>query len=325
MSSGAVRRVSRQDIQLVQNLIERCLQLYMNQKEVVDTLLEQAKIDPGFTELVWQKLEEENREFFKAYYLRLMVKQQIVEFNKLLEQQVQLMRQMQSSGASALPTSNGTHMPTLPQNPACYATGPALSAENIQRPIASGLTNAFTNGGPPLPTSLHTAIHMSAHDSRMDAPPNMLSSQTSNMGSLMPGINGGMIKTEAGYSGASPYMFGSDHNVLEARPPIGEASVASFSSVDSTSQPIGEALLDADTSSFGFLGQIPRNFSLSDLTADFSQSSGLSDILESYPRSPFLAADSESFLDSRERGEQGDNRRLDPISESLNYGDFGSE
>lgn len=35
----------------VQNLIERCLQLYMNQKEVVDTLLEQAKIEPSFTEL----------------------------------------------------------------------------------------------------------------------------------------------------------------------------------------------------------------------------------------------------------------------------------
>ncbi|XP_056158872.1 uncharacterized protein LOC115674656 isoform X1 [Syzygium oleosum] len=325
MSSGTDRRVSRQDIQLVQNLIERCLQLYMNQKEVVDTLLEQAKIDPGFTELVWQKLEEENREFFKAYYLRLMVKHQIMEFNKLLEQQVQLMRQMQSSGASGLPTSNGTHMPTLPQNPACYTTGPALSAENIQRSIGSGLTNAFANGGPPLPTSLHTAMQMSAHASRIDAPPTMLSSQTSNMGGLGPGINGGMIKTEAGYSGASPYMFGSDHNVLETRPPIGDTSVASFSSVDSTSQPISEPLLDADTSSFGFLGQIPRNFSLSDLTADFSQSSGLSDILESYPRSPFLATDADNFLDSRERGEQGDNRRLDTISESLNYGDFGSE
>lgn len=35
----------------VQNLIERCLQLYMNQKEVVETLLDQAKIEPGFTEL----------------------------------------------------------------------------------------------------------------------------------------------------------------------------------------------------------------------------------------------------------------------------------
>lgn len=35
----------------VQNLIERCLQLYMTQKEVVRTLLDQAKIEPGFTEL----------------------------------------------------------------------------------------------------------------------------------------------------------------------------------------------------------------------------------------------------------------------------------
>lgn len=42
----------------VQNLIERCLQLYMNQKEVVETLLEQAKIEPGFTELgsLWSTL-----------------------------------------------------------------------------------------------------------------------------------------------------------------------------------------------------------------------------------------------------------------------------
>lgn len=35
----------------VQNLIERCLQLHMNQKEVVDTLSFQAKIEPSFTEL----------------------------------------------------------------------------------------------------------------------------------------------------------------------------------------------------------------------------------------------------------------------------------
>lgn len=35
----------------VQNLIERCLQLYMNQKEVIETLSFQAKIEPSFTEL----------------------------------------------------------------------------------------------------------------------------------------------------------------------------------------------------------------------------------------------------------------------------------
>ena len=48
------RKVSTRDIQLVQNLIERCLQLYMSQREVVSTLHAQADIEPGFTGLVWQ-------------------------------------------------------------------------------------------------------------------------------------------------------------------------------------------------------------------------------------------------------------------------------
>lgn len=35
----------------VQNLIERCLQLYMSRRDVVSMLQQQAKIEPGFTEL----------------------------------------------------------------------------------------------------------------------------------------------------------------------------------------------------------------------------------------------------------------------------------
>ncbi|TKY62684.1 hypothetical protein E2542_SST12542 [Spatholobus suberectus] len=333
MSSGSVRRVSRQDIQLVQNLIERCLQLYMSQKEVVETLLAQAKIEPGFTELVWQKLEEENEEFFKAYYARLVLKQQILQFNKLLDQQVQLMQLHSSAVASlpasngshipavsSLPNSNGSHIPAIPENPACYTTDrtqTSLKPENMQHPIDSRLSNVFNNGGSSLHTSMHAAVDMSAHGNRINGPPSMLSAKSANMG-LIQGINGGMIKSEPGYSGCSPYIFGADGNVLEARPTIGGASVTSFANVESNSHSLNEAVLDPDTSSFGFLGQIPRNFSLSDLTADFSQSS---DILESYSRSPFLAADNENFLD---RGEQ-DNNRLDSISEGLSYEDFGSE
>ncbi|XP_044482647.1 uncharacterized protein LOC123209008 [Mangifera indica] len=330
MSSGPVRRVSRQDIQLVQNLIERCLQLYMNQKEVVDTLLAQAKIEPGFTELVWQKLEEENQEFFKAYYLRLMVKHQIMEFNRLLEQQVQLMSQIHPAGVGSIPHSNGSHVSTLHQNSSCYPaerSGPNIKPENMHHQIGSGLPNSFNNGGfnnggLSLRSNLHSSVDMSAQVNRIDARPNMVSTQSIG---LMQGMNGGMIKSEVGYSGSSPspYMFGADGNVLDQRPPIADASATSFSTVESTSQTLNESLLDADSSSFGFLGQIPRNFSLSDLAADFSHSS---DILESYPRSPFLAIDNDNFLDSRERGEnQGDNKRLDTISEGISYEDFGSE
>ncbi|KAK7244450.1 hypothetical protein RIF29_39272 [Crotalaria pallida] len=346
MSSGPVRRVSRQDIQLVQNLIERCLQLYMSQAEVVETLLNQAKIEPGFTELVWQKLEEENQEFFRAYYLRLMVKQQIQEFNRLLEQQVQLMH-LQPSTVSSLPTSNGSrisavsslsnsngshisavpslpnsngsHVPAVPQNPMYYATERtrgALKPENMQHHVDSSLSNVFNNGRSSLHATMHAAIDMSAHGSRVNGPPNMLSAQSSNMG-LIQGINRGLIKSEPGYSGCSPYMFGTEGNVLEARPTTGDASVASFPNVESNSQSLNEAVLDPDTSSFGFLGQITRNFSLSDLTADFSSS----DILESYSRSPFLVTENGNFF---ERGEQ-DNNRLDSISEGVSYEDFGSE
>ncbi|KAL6493951.1 hypothetical protein OROGR_031860 [Orobanche gracilis] len=49
VSSNDNRKVSREDIELVQNLIERCLQLYMNRNEVVKILVNRAGIDPGFT------------------------------------------------------------------------------------------------------------------------------------------------------------------------------------------------------------------------------------------------------------------------------------
>lgn len=43
----------------VQNLIERCLQLYMTRKDVVSSLQLQAKIEPGFTSLggYWVRVE----------------------------------------------------------------------------------------------------------------------------------------------------------------------------------------------------------------------------------------------------------------------------
>lgn len=50
---------------------------------------------------VWQKLEEENQEFFQAYYLRLIVKDQIQRFNGLLHRQLETM-QIYQAGSSAI-------------------------------------------------------------------------------------------------------------------------------------------------------------------------------------------------------------------------------
>jgi len=66
--------------------------------QVVTQLQQQFKIEPCFTQLVWQKLEEQNQEFFKAYYTRLKLKDQIVLFNHLLDEQVKMFGRMPHGG-----------------------------------------------------------------------------------------------------------------------------------------------------------------------------------------------------------------------------------
>lgn len=293
MSGGEGRKVSRQDIQLVQNLIERCLQLYMSQKEVVDTLLHQAKIEPGFTELVWQKLEEENQEFFRAYHLRLVVKDQIKRFNELLERQAELMHQMHPTGITSISRSSGPQMPPSPQNSFHHSlehVRPPVKEETLHQGIGSGLPVYNGNVIPSLQPGMQTVMDMSAHNRRMNTM-DMLMSHNSDVG-MVQGMNGGMIKSEVNCSGNAPSAFGAEGIGLDTRHTIGAATVSSFSNVESNSLPMPEDILHSADASVGFLGQIPRNFSLSDLTADFSN-----DILETYSRSPFLGEDLEDFLD----------------------------
>lgn len=99
------------DIQMVQGLIERCLQMYMNQTEVVEALETEANVTPMVTCLVWRKLEEQNPEFFHWYHLRLRVKEQMTAFNLLVSQQALLMQrlgvQLPSHGDRDRVNSNG--------------------------------------------------------------------------------------------------------------------------------------------------------------------------------------------------------------------------
>ncbi|XP_006646859.1 uncharacterized protein LOC102704209 isoform X1 [Oryza brachyantha] len=324
MSGGEdVRKVSRQDIQLVQNLIERCLQLYMNQKEVVETLSFQAKIEPSFTELVWQKLEEENREFFKAYYVRLMLKNQIMVFNKLLEDQYRLMCKEQPSGVPSMPptTPNGSNVGTLNQN-MCFLPDTTPSTAMPDSLLRNGSSSGIVNGTPSSDQFIYTGKVIQGLPSSMDASTSLLAAHNSTAGRF-DGDNGTMIKTEASYSGNSDFAFCNENTFLEPCQSIGDASGGSFSSSELNGQPLGDPILDMDSSSFGFLSQIPRNFSFSDLTEDFSQSA---EILENYGRSPFIPSETNNFSESTpgEHTEIG-NRRLDTISEGVSYEDFGSD
>lgn len=88
--SGENRKVSWAEILRVKNFLETCIKSYMTKNEVIKALLTHANIDPSFTCLVWQRLERENHEFFRNYYIWLKVKEQILYFNHLLDQQHQL-------------------------------------------------------------------------------------------------------------------------------------------------------------------------------------------------------------------------------------------
>ncbi|XP_009420777.2 uncharacterized protein LOC104000451 [Musa acuminata AAA Group] len=321
MSSGEVRKVSRQDIQLVQNLIERCLQLYMDQKEVVETLSLQAKIEPSFTQLVWQKLEEENREFFEAYHVRLILKNQILVFNRLLEKQVELMQEACPTGIATISLPNGSNAPALHQAPSCYMSQQTSTSSRLDDMLcAGGFTSALVNGGP----SGHG--NYLGNDSAilagsMNASTSMLSTPNTNMGRI-PGMNGMIVKSEPNYPNNSEFPFSNDNSMLEAHQPIGDTSAGSFGSSELSGQPLQDNLLDIDTSSLGF-GQIPRNFSFSDLADDFTH---CSDILENYDRSPYLPPDSNNLSDSPAREfKEEDIRKLDTISEGVSYEEFGSD
>jgi len=58
---------------------------------------------------VWQKLEEENADFFRAYYIRLKLKKQILLFNHLLEHQYHLMKYPVPPKVPLAPIQNGIH------------------------------------------------------------------------------------------------------------------------------------------------------------------------------------------------------------------------
>lgn len=89
-ASGENRRVSWEEILRVKHFVETCIKSYMTKNEVIKVLSAHANIDPSFTCLVWQRLERENHEFFRNYYIWLKVKEQILLFNRLLEQQHRL-------------------------------------------------------------------------------------------------------------------------------------------------------------------------------------------------------------------------------------------
>ncbi|KAL0373803.1 UNVERIFIED_CONTAM: hypothetical protein Sradi_3296000 [Sesamum radiatum] len=290
----------------VQNLIERCLQLYMNKDEVVKTLLNRARIDPGFTTLVWQKLEEENAEFFRSYYIRLKLKKQIILFNQLLEHQYHVMKYPVPPKVPLAPLHNGVHSMPVNNLPMGYPIMQQPPIPAIGQPHAPGLVSLWvchrdqgccTISGlnPPgvdceVPL-LSTAINANTTDLSPVMPPNNAVSSISDMP---------VSPASVASSGHFPFSaseisgMGVESSVLD---PAFTSEVAS--SVGLQLPPDNGAGDSRD--SLRSWAQIPWDFSLPDLTADLSNL-GDSDILLDSPEQEDIVE--EFFVDSDSVPEQ---------------------
>ncbi|KAI3450901.1 hypothetical protein Pfo_007566 [Paulownia fortunei] len=307
MSGGEGRKTTEQEIDVVKNYIEQCIQNYMNKKEAINTLAIQANIDPTFTKIVWERLEKENQEFFKAYYAKLLVKDQIIEFNRLLSQQVELMHQSGLTGITNELNSNRSHVMSrqLISTPNAAQSSRHLKAEQIQQ------LNVFYNNGSSTQPCVRGTFDRSVHSREIDVAPNMFLSQNPNVG-LAQTMNGQIVKTEAGYAGRSTLNFSSPGNFLESRPLMGDASMTPFSSVESNAQHPNDFLLDWDAC---FLDQYQQTFT-PEFTADSTSSSDLQDGNYRPPSLP---------TDANFGNPHGKVELLDPASETLRYPFFGSD
>ena len=97
---------------------------------------------------MWQKLEEQNPDFFRAYYTRLKIKDQIILFNQLIEQHAQLLQKVNHTSVQGKPPNlqKGTPLDTRKSNgfEPFHFNGPHISVNVVQlNPFvsANGLSN----------------------------------------------------------------------------------------------------------------------------------------------------------------------------------------
>ncbi|XP_078442340.1 uncharacterized protein LOC144712041 [Wolffia australiana] len=300
-ASADNKKVSREDIELVQNLIERCLLMYLNRNEVVRILLTRARIEPGFTTLVWQKLEEENTEFFRAYYIRLKLKKQILLFNNLLEHQFHLMKYPAPPKVPMAPMQNGVHPIPASNLPMGYPVlqQPAMPAAAPPHLDPMRLPNCHVVNGFPAPGSYHP---VRAHTVNGE----MMAESTAGVAAVAaPAGNGISSMSEMAVSPTS--VASSGHFPFSAADMAGMGIESSVLDSAFTTDVGGKGDLqlsfDGEGSSKDTLqsgGQLPWTFSLADLTADLTNLEDLGD-LGSYTGSPFLH-ESDIMLDP----DQGD-------------------
>ncbi|KAL2507935.1 hypothetical protein Fot_31582 [Forsythia ovata] len=127
-------------------------------------------------------------------------------------------------------------------------------------------SNAFSRGLS-IQSCMQGTLDVPTHDRMIDVPPNMVLPQNSNVPQA---LNGMIVEREPLYAGSLPFNFSPHSSFFETCPMMVDANVSSFTNVESNTQPLNGTVLNDDAYSFGFLEQIPQNFGLSELAADYS-------------------------------------------------------
>ncbi|XP_042423352.1 uncharacterized protein LOC122010959 [Zingiber officinale] len=131
----------------------------MNKRDAVRTLSNRARIEPNFIALVmWQKLEEENSDFFRAYYIRLKLKKQIILFNQFLQHQYHLMKFPICPKVPLAPIRNGIHPRPVDDLQIGYPVfqPPILNTLQLHiGPTSFGLPSCQANNGTLAPGTSH--------------------------------------------------------------------------------------------------------------------------------------------------------------------------
>eukprot|EP00741_Cyanophora_paradoxa_P019455 tig00021127_g18780.t1 len=110
-------RLAIEEVQMVQTLLEGCLQRYMTREEAAAHLAAAHRVDPPVTELVWEKLEQQNGAFFLTYRLWLRIREQIAAFNDLCQRLVSASERAAAARAARAAAQRAARRPSRRPSP----------------------------------------------------------------------------------------------------------------------------------------------------------------------------------------------------------------
>ncbi|EGC35384.1 hypothetical protein DICPUDRAFT_78940 [Dictyostelium purpureum] len=141
---------------MIQKSIEKCFTLYLTRAEIMLALQNQFNVNPEFSENLLNNVEHNNPDFFKVYYQRLRIKQQIQDFNRLSSLIIKNSNGALFNTTSKISTSNNMSMSlnidtdfSSLQN---YVSSPIQDTSTLDMSVASS-TNSATTSTPSSNTS----------------------------------------------------------------------------------------------------------------------------------------------------------------------------